>query len=104
VFVAALTEVQTKLADVVLLENDPDRQSLLGGVADLTVKPPHSPDDYDRFESDIEQCRAGVATFKWPLAGVFAPRPQAALASASVPPPIARLLRRLRSRRRPHNS
>jgi hypothetical protein len=92
-FVAALTDVQTKLVDVVLLENDPERQSLLGGVADLTVKPPHSPDDYERFESDIEKCRGGLASFKWALTGVFAPRPQIEaaispqLSDGSVPPP-----------------
>lgn len=88
-FVAALTEVQTKLADVVLLENDPERQSLLGVVAELTVKLPQSPDDYVRFESDVEKSRARLASFKWTLAGVFAPRHQAALAPANVAPPIA---------------
>ena len=54
-------EAQTRLAEVILLENDDERQSTLGVVGDLYVKLPQSPDDHAAFEADIEKCRGGLA-------------------------------------------
>lgn len=77
-FIAASTEAQTKLVDVVLLENDSEQQSILGTLGNIDLKLPQSPVDYAHFEREIEKCRGYISNFKWNLAGRFAPRSQLA--------------------------